>query len=248
MKMVGVLAAVALLVVPAGRSAPPPPLVVCSPLPPAVAASYSRYDDSSWQLALESDCTYQARHRGVEEGGGQYTFGTGDDSSGTFTFFDDRGCRSTGVQDLPTPYDYSVRRGVLLLAPEGGSAADRCVDSIGEGRPQELAGHGGWVKALAGTLRISLKGAKRGSFKTSSVISEKGSFRVLHSRVVKHVKTATLRFTGANGAFTLTEHVRKRKVSWRLVGKGTWSYTRLAGSGKGTAIGTRQSLRGEVSN
>src|SRR4051812_23418136 len=103
MKVVGILAALALLVVPAGRSAPPPPLVVCNPLPPTVAASYSRYDDSSWQLTFDSECTYQARHRGVEEGGGEYTLGSGDDSSGMFTFFNDRGCRGTGVEDLPTP-------------------------------------------------------------------------------------------------------------------------------------------------
>jgi hypothetical protein len=248
MRLVGALAAVALLVVPTGLSAPPP-LVSCQSFPP-LPGSYFRYDDHSWELAFNADCTYEATQHGNVEGGGNYTeaeMGI-DTRVGTIVLSDDHACRDPGMQDLPTPYDFAYERGVLMLAPQGGIAADLCVNAKGEGRAQELAGHGGWIREVAGRLRLTLKGAKKGSFKASGVIGDRGSFKVTRSKVTKGVKRATLRFSGTQGTFSMTERVKKRHVTWSLAGNGAGGYHYLTGGGTGVAVGSRQLLNGDVSN
>jgi hypothetical protein len=241
------LVALALVMVPAGRSAPPSPQPVCS-LPALLLGNYLRYDDPGWELTFNTDCTYQATQHGREEGGGDYLFSIGDESGGSFQFSNDRGCRQPGLQDLPTWYDYTFERRLLLLQPEGGMAADLCSNTKGEGRAHELAGHGGWIKAVAGKVKLALKGAKKGTFVLSGVLEDAGSFRVSHSTVKKGVKRSTLRFTGLVGTFSVTESVKKGKVSWSLTGPGSAGFRYLAGGGSGTATGSRQSLRGDVSN
>jgi hypothetical protein len=244
LRLVTILAVLAVLVVPAGRGAPPPPQLVCVPFPAALQGSYYRYDDRSWELTFNADCTYQARQHANVEGGGNYT----QTDSEVIVLSNDTGCRDPGVQDLPTPYDYFYEHGLLMLGPQGGIAADLCVNSKGEGRAQDIAGHGGWIKAVAGKVTLSVKGARKGSFVLSGAMKDIGSFRVAHSKTKKGVTTSTLRFTGQKGTFALVEHVKKGKATWDLTGKGGGGYRNLGGSGKGTARATKQTLRGDVSN
>jgi hypothetical protein len=238
-----IMATLAVLVVPSGRSAPPPQ-IVCVPFPEALQGSYYRYDDHSWELTFSSDCTYQARQHGNIEGGGDYTQA----DSEVIVLSNDVGCRAAGMQDLPTPYDYFYEHGLLQLSPQGGIAADRCVNSKGEGRAQDIAGHGGWIPAVAGRATLALKGAKTGSFALSGAMKDTGSFRVAQSKTRKGVTTSTLRLTGTRGTFALVEHVKKRKVAWDLTGKGGGGYRNIGGSGNGTATPTKQTLRGDVAN
>jgi hypothetical protein len=248
MKLVGALAFIALLVVPAGHSAPQS-LVGCQSLPP-LPGNYVRYDDRSWGVAFNADCTYEATEHGNDEGGGKYTqteMGI-DTPVGTIVLSNDHWCRDPGMQDLPTLYDFAYERGVLMLAPRGGIAADLCVNAKGEGRAQELAGHGGWIRAVAGPLRLALKGVKKGSFKASGVIGDRGSFKVMLSKVTNGVKRATLRFSGAKGTFSITERVKKGHVNWSLAGAGAGGYHNLTGGGTGAAVGSCQLLNGDVSN
>jgi hypothetical protein len=240
MRVVIALAALALLIVPAGRSEPPPPQAVCTALPAKLLGNYFRYDDRSWELTFDSDCTYKAVHRSIEEGGGNYVLSEGDESSGSFVISNDQGCQQPDLEDLPTPYEYSFSRGLLALGPVGGISADRCANTKGEGRAHELAGHGGWVKAVAGKVSITINGR---SFKISGVLEDRGSVKI-----TKRGTRRTLRFTGGNGTFTATERLKKGKVTWSLTGAGSGGYRNLSGVGSGTARGSRQSLHGSVSN
>src|SRR5690349_5110492 len=120
------------------HAAPPPPQPVCTPLPGKLQGNYFRYDDPNWELTFNSDCTYVAVEKNTEEGGGNYVLSNGDESSGSFVVSNDIGCQAPDREDLPTPYEYSFSRNLLMLAPVGGTAADKCVNTKGEGRAQEL--------------------------------------------------------------------------------------------------------------
>jgi hypothetical protein len=224
----------------------------CQPLPARVLGTYQRVDNRAWLLYFTVNCTYEARQHGTVEGGGDYLVTAADPSSGRFIVSNDRGCRQPGIADVPTPYTYTFEQGVLLLEPEGGMAADLCVDSHGEGRAQDLSDHGGWIKTIGGPVRIATKGAARGSFTTSGAFTDHGAYRMTQTKSTRRTKTASLRFAGEGGTFTLSERVartgaRKGKFSWRVVA-GSGGYIAMVGAGTGTATGSRQSFRGDVSN
>jgi hypothetical protein len=244
LRLLTLCAAFAALLVPAAQSAPPPPQFLCTPFPDALLGSYHRHDDRAWELMFKADCTHSTTYNGIVEGGGDYTI-SGDETSGTLTFSNDLGCRGAGFQDLPTPYSYTVEQGVITFEPVSG---DLCANERGLGRATDLGGHDGWVKAVAGKIRLSFKGLKRGSFSESGSIADHGSFKRLKSKVVRGVRFSSLRFTGALGTFVVKEHVKKSRVRWELVGKGAASYWLLSGEGTGAAHGSRQSLHGNVSN
>lgn len=242
-----IVAALAVLLVPAGRSAPPPPQPVCTPLPKVLQGDWQRLDNRTWVLQFFSTCTFRASERGTVEGDGAYNLTGGDETAGTFVFSDDMGCTSAGVlANAPTPYDYTYAHGVFTLTPEG---EDLCYNpgEAGSGRAASLAGHGGWIRSLSGRLKLALK---KGSFTAKGVFADHGRYAVVRSRSTKTTKTATVRFTGANGAFTISERIalKKHTVKWSVGGTRTFSYTGLVGEGKGTVHGSAQSLSGDVNN
>lgn len=220
---------------------------VCQPLQKPLLGSYYRGDNRNWELIFNSNCTFQAKERGTEEGGGDYTLTSGDASGGTLVFSNDRGCRQPDFQDLPTPYGYVVQKGVLKLTATSG---DLCSNSAGtEGRAHDLGNHGGWIKSIAGRVKLVIRGKKTGSFKVTGAFADVGRFKVVRSRSGRTATRATLRLTGARGTFTVSERITvKGKVTWDVVGKGKGGYLRLTGTGTGTVLGPRQTLRGDVSN
>jgi hypothetical protein len=242
MKVAFVLAVLGLALVPAGQSAPAS-TVACRPLPRELQGAYYRSDDGNWKLTLTAECTYGATENGRDEGGGTYTLS----SDGAIVLSNDHGCRDPGMQDLPTTYDYSYDHGALMLAPEGGVAADLCVNPKGEGRAQELAGHGGWIKIVAGRLTLSITGVKKGSYAASGAIEDRGSFTRARSRLTRGIRHATLWFTGPKGTFSVKERVSKGRVTWRITA-GTGAYRDVEGGGSGSAHGAHQTLRAFVSN
>lgn len=242
-----IVVALAVLVVPAGLSQPPPPQPVCTPLPKVLQGDWQRSDSRVWALQFFSNCTYRATERGIEEGAGDYNLTGGDEGQGSFVLSNDIGCDEPGVLgNLPTSYDYTYQHGVFTLTA---GEPDLCYkpSEAGSGRAAALADHGGWIRSIAGKLKLS---AKNRAFTAKGAFSDHGRYSVLRSHSTRTKKTETIRFTGANGAFSISERIslKKHTVTWSISGVGTFSYAGLAGFGTGTVHGSAQSLSGDVDN
>lgn len=224
----------------------------CTPLPASLLGTYRRADTGSFRLTFTKACRFKALDGRTVEGDGDYARSAGGATGGTIVFSNDKGCRGTGMQDLPTPYKYVVKNGVLKLSVVGGTAKDLCVDPGGDGRPRALEGHGGFVREISGKAVIKAGMKKGGRFAASGAFKDSGDVVVESSKTQGDKQLIRAKLASTRGTIRISEQVilagtKKGTVTWDVV-SGAGVYVGLHGDGAGTAVGPSQSLNGSVSN